>query len=198
MKFFHWPGKSQADAARRPGEANKAFSANAENDIADALLEIARAVSENDAAVLEAVSRCAFDLQEFFTEQEVFFQETGMSRSRPAQELQWRGLTKILEDHGYVCERDWKDEKEDFVFFFGGLKGVRSNGLAIDPDWLDETADIPAWGAILTEKWREKGFAAAFLDIDSDSYVLFPCPTNAYSHLRELAERLGADVCILQ
>lgn len=44
---------------------------------------------------------------------------------------------------------------------------------------------------ILDDKWRKQGIGIYAFDIDSDSYVLFPCKTQEFSKLRAYAKQLG-------
>ncbi len=196
MKLFdRFKKPSAGPVAAVPGTS---ASPSTEGCAADALVEIARIVTGGNEAVLQETALCATDIQGFYTAQEDFFMETCMERSRPPLELQWRGLTKILEDHGYVCERDWKDCKEDFVFFVQNLKGTKANSLPVEPDWFDENDDVFQWGTILTEKWAASGFAAAVFDINSDSYVVFPCRRSDFAQLQELAAQLNARFSLLE
>lgn len=61
----------------------------------------------------------------------------------------------ILMNYGYVCECDWKETKEEFLFQISALKGMRSLMLNIKNKWLDEKQDIPVWCTVLDEKWKK-------------------------------------------
>lgn len=120
--------------------------------------------------------------------------ERGVTSADDLELVQWLGLVDILEEHGWVCERDWKDELEDFSYFVQNLHGFQQLGLELDPDWLDEDEDIPAWCGILTEKWSAQGVRMAAIDIDSDSYVLFPVSSARFAGLQKLAEGIGQHI----
>ena len=81
------------------------------------------------------------------------------------------------------------DELEDFSYFVQNLHGFQKLGLELNPDWLDEDEDISAWCGVLTEKWE--GVCAAAIDIDSDSYVLFPTAAAQLADLQRLAGEIG-------
>ena len=100
----------------------------------------------------------------------------------------------ILEEHGYVCERDWKDEKPDFLYFLRGLRGIERLNLEVDGDWLEEDGDVQAWCDAVTEKWEPRQCRVAAIGIDSDSYVLFPCTEGERERLGALADRLGQTI----
>ncbi|MCI8913413.1 MAG: hypothetical protein HFF38_04660, partial [Lawsonibacter sp.] len=93
--------------------------------------------------------------------------------------------------HGWVCERDWKDELEDFSYFVQNLRSFSALNLELDPDWFDEDEDIPAWCGILTDKWAAQGVRMAAIGIDSDSYVLFPVTSSQFETLQKLAGQIG-------
>ncbi len=106
------------------------------------------------------------------------------------EEATWIALVDILEENGYVCERDWKDELEEFVYFLGNLKGIKTRELSVNKEWFLEDDDVGEWCKILGEKWKEKGVCVAAIDIDSDSYVLFPYEVEKMDGLCDLAEQL--------
>ena len=155
------------------------------------LIEIARLISCGNEAVLHDATACAGDPTAWYNAHRERYSERGITSAKNPGLVQWIGLVDILEEHGWVCERDWKDELEDFLYFVEHLHGFQAQELSIDPDWFDADADIPVWCGILTEKWASKGVRMAAVGIDSDSYVLFPCPASQYPVLRKLAAEIG-------
>ena len=153
------------------------------------VLEIAKLISSGDEAVLKDITACTEDPADWFTSHQDRYRERCILSSDDPELIQWLGLVDILEEHGWVCERDWKDELEDFSYFVQNLHGFQKLGLELDADWLDEDEDIPAWCGVLTEKWE--GVCVAAIDIDSDSYVLFPVASLQLAQLQKLAEEIG-------
>ena len=156
--------------------------------------EIATLISTGDEAVSADISACTSDPAAWFQAHEDRYMERGVTSADDLELVQWLGLVDILEEHGWVCERDWKDELEDFSYFVQNLHGFQQLGLELDPDWLDEDEDIPAWCGILTEKWSAQGVRMAAIDIDSDSYVLFPVSSTRFAGLQKLAEGIGQHI----
>lgn len=156
--------------------------------------EIATLISTGDEAVSADISACTSDPVAWFQAHEDRYMERGVTSADDLELVQWLGLVDILEEHGWVCERDWKDELEDFSYFVQNLHGFQQLGLELDPDWLDEDEDIPAWCGILTEKWSAQGVRMAAIDIDSDSYVLFPVSSARFAGLQKLAEGIGQHI----
>ncbi len=154
-----------------------------------ALVEIARMITNGDEAVLREAAACAQDPKGWFAAHQERYEERGVDSPDDLDSVQWLGLVDLLEEHGWVCERDWQDELEDFLYFLENLKGFRALGLELDESWFDEEDDIPAWCTILTEKWE--GVCVAAIDIDSDSYVLFPIAAPQLAQLQKLAEEIG-------
>lgn len=93
----------------------------------------------------------------------------------------------LLEAKGYVCIRDWKDERSDFVHFVGELTGTKNLGLELCEDWLDEDGDVGQWLDLLNKKWGPEGCCAGVLGTDSDSYAIFVCRTTERDRLSALA-----------
>ena len=155
------------------------------------VLEIAKLISSGDETVLNDVSACTEDPADWFTSHQDRYRERCILSSDDPELIQWLGLVDILEEHGWVCERDWKDELEDFSYFVQNLHGFQKLGLELNPDWLDEDEDISAWCDVLTEKWAAQGVRIATIGIDSDSYVLFPAAVPQFDELQRLAGEIG-------
>lgn len=155
------------------------------------LIEIARLISNGDQAVLCEISACTQAPQAWFESHREQYSQRGINTAGSLEWIQWLGLADILAGHNYVCERDWKDERDDFLFFLQQLKGFQALHLSVDPAWLDGGQDIPIWCNILAEQWEPQGVRIAAIGIDSDSYVLFPCPVAQLPTLQRLAGELG-------
>ena len=153
-----------------------------------ALVEIARLISSGDTAVLQEAAACAQDPKGWFAAHQERYEERGVDSPDDLDSVQWLGLVDLLEEHGWVCERDWQDELEDFLYFLENLKGFQALGLELDESWFDEDEDIPAWCTVLTEKWKSQEVRVAAININTDSYVLFP---TTYAHLDELQKLAG-------
>lgn len=155
------------------------------------VLEIAKLISSGDEAVLKDITACTEDPADWFISHQDRYRERCILSSDDPELIQWLGLVDILEEHGWVCERDWKDELEDFSYFVQNLHGFQKLGLELNPDWLDEDEDISAWCDVLTEKWAAQGVRIATIGIDSDSYVLFPAAVPQFDELQRLAGEIG-------
>ena len=156
-----------------------------------ALVEIAALISGEESAVLQSVTSCAENPQGWFESHREQYSQRCVMSSEDTDLVQWLGLVDILAEHGWVCERDWKDELEDFSYFVQNLHGFQKLGLELNPDWLDEDEDISAWCDVLTEKWAAQGVRIATIGIDSDSYVLFPAAVPQFDELQRLAGEIG-------
>ena len=153
------------------------------------LVEIARIISDGDEVVSQEITACTQDPKGWFAAHQGQYEERGIYSTNDLDSVQWLGLVDILESHNWLCERDWKDELEDFLFFLQKLKGYQALGLSLNPEWLDPEEDIPSWCGILADKWNEVRVAA--IDIDSDSYVLFPISVTQLPQLQKLAGEIG-------
>ena len=152
--------------------------------IGPTVAELARVISSGDEAVLRDITACTEDPAGWFASHHERYEERSVDSPDDPDLVQWLGLVDILEEHGWVCDRDWKAELEDFLFFLQNLKGYQALQLTLDPDWF-----IPAWCGILSEKWE--GVCVAAIDIDSDCYVLFPTAFPQLAQLQKLAEEIG-------
>lgn len=155
------------------------------------LLEIALLISDGDQEVMAEAAECVSDPKRYFEVHIEQYEERGVEDSDDLDLIQWLGLADILEGRGWVCERDWKDELEDFLYFMGSLTGITSNRLSLERAWFDSRGDIRQWCQILDEKWAPQEACAAALDMDSDSYVLFPCKKSDLEELKACASAIG-------
>ena len=164
------------------------------------LLEIATCISQGDKSVEAAVKKCLSDMDTYFEEHVEDFEDRGYEEEEledaGEEELQWIALADILINHVYCCELDWKCEKEDFVECFNELQGMEVYNLTLEEDCLEEEADVTEWCTVLDEKWKEKGICIAALDIDSDSYVIFPIEEAELDKLMELAEKVDGRIAL--
>lgn len=164
------------------------------------LLEIGMCISQEDEAVKAAIEQCLSDMDLYFEEHVEDFEDRGFDEEEleevEEQELQWIALADSLINHVYCCELDWKCDKEEFVDCVNELQGMEVYDLTLEEDWLDEDADVTEWCAVLDEKWQEKGVCIAALDIDSDSYVIFPILESELDKLMELAEKVDGRIAL--
>ena len=157
----------------------------------DPIIDIARTVSQGDSAVLSQATLCSLDTKKYFSQNTSAYAERGIDSTADESTLKWIGLVDILINANYLCERDWKDEKSDFIFFLQSLNTARSLNLKIDEQQLDDSGDIPQWCEALDLLWEQQGVCIAAFDIDSDSYVIFPCKTSDLPKLQQCAAQSG-------
>lgn len=179
---------------RQPEEKPHGRAQEPQADWPSALAEIASVISGGDGAVLEEVSACASDPAGYYAAHRERYEERSVDDTSALESIQWLGLVDILEAHSCVCERDWKDEKEDFLYFLENLNGMKRLGLELQEDWLSEEDDISIWSRTIDEKWKPKQCCVGCIGIDSDSYVLFPCKLAELERLKTLAARLGRSI----
>ena len=161
------------------------------------LLDIAAIISQKDPVVMEEMKDCLKNTLAYAEDHYDRYALRTMGEDIDLIEprvLAWIGLVDALEDCGYVCERDWKDEKTDFVHFLKTRRGMSRLRLSLKESWLNADSDISNWIETVNARWAEKGCCVATIGIDSDSYVLFPCTLAERDHLKTLAAQIG--VCI--
>lgn len=170
-----------------------------DNIVEKNFIEIAKIVSNDDKAVMDEVKECVSDVEAYFKNNIAQYEERSIyedglediiENPDDLSELAWIGIVDILEKNGYVCERDWQDELEDFIYFISATKGIKENNLVVEESWFDEDSDISEWCEVLDEKWQEQGYCVASFDINSDSYVLFSCNIKDFELLVKYADEV--------
>ncbi len=141
-----------------------------------------------DEALLQELFACFENPTEYYTLHRGELEERSIS-SEDNRGICWLTLVNRMEDAGLFCELDWKEELSEFIGWMEQL--AESRGLPVQPEWFSEEGEIPDWCAVLEEKWRPYGYLVGGVDIDSDSYVLFPCPCGEFEELKALAAEAG-------
>lgn len=153
------------------------------------IIEIAGLLSYQDEKVINEVKECLSDAEAYFAAYPDVFD--GWTDFPGEWEACRTALLHFLEQGNYVCIRDWKDEKEDFIYFVQQLEGFKRSDLSLEEDWLKEDGAIGIWSGILDGRWKDKDRCLAAVDNDSDEYVLFICDGNTLKRLQELSEATG-------
>ncbi len=140
--------------------------------------------------MIKGITDCLADSEVYFHEHGDAFLERGIDEfdEISLREIQWLSMVDILAENQYVCEQDWKDELDDFLYFVRELKEIKAAALPLEVEWFDKNADIHEWCAIMDGKWKSSGMCLAGIDIESDSYVLFPCRDDKLNELKKLAK----------
>ncbi|MBD5136582.1 MAG: hypothetical protein HDT39_11585 [Lachnospiraceae bacterium] len=161
------------------------------------LLKIVECVTDGNKELMEEMEGCISNTMNYYKSHQEEFESRGIEEDEVEEgemeedEIQWIALVDILIKGGYVTECDWKVEKEDFLYNINNLNKLKSKGLKAEDKWLDEDGEITEWLEILDKKWEKEGIVMSAFDIDSDSYVLFPCETDKFEQLKDWAEEDG-------
>lgn len=159
--------------------------------VENSLLEIIKIVSFKNDGIIKQAQECIENTSENYKEHREDFEARGLSVKDESSFLQWIGCIDLLINNEFVCECDWKEEKDEFVFQISSLQGIDTLALEIDSEWFDQSQTIPNWCGILDNKWIKSNCVVAAFDIDSDSYVMFPCRREDIERLSCLAEGFG-------
>ena len=117
------------------------------------------------------------------------FDERGMDEDDNEHDIVWIAIVDELLETGKVVELDCRVELEDFLYAFQPL--VEDAGLELSDKWFDEDESVPQWCNILDKKWLSEDAYVAGIDIDSDSYVIFPSQRETLKKLVLLGKQLN-------
>lgn len=65
---------------------------------------------------------------------------------------------------------------------------MKSLGLEVEDTWFEEEGEVTEWMEVLDDKWKKENIAMLAFDIDSDSYVFFPCNIAKIKQVEEWAK----------
>lgn len=155
---------------------------------------LAREISGNDPAVMQAIRFCTGDITAWCSEHSGQYEDRGTD---PAQSnpllLKWLGMADILRNEGYARELDWKCELDDFRLALNEIRQKNPEAAcfaeALADGSLDEDDDLNVWCAALSEACP--GHVLGYIDIGSDSYVIFPAQKTVLENLQQAARRIG-------
>lgn len=166
----------------------KNWSVRTDMRTSETYLEIAQLLTSNQ-EILESLKVCFETPQTYFQEHADRYDERCIDAEDDEARLQWIGLADELLESGSFVELDWNTEKEDFLYELESL--LMRYKLPLQEEWFKEDGDIPLWAQTLDQEWESRGFCLAAMDIDSDSYVLFPCQVRDLSSLIILSQKVN-------
>lgn len=156
-----------------------------------ALLQLCKKLSKDSDVVIEAVKFSIDSPSKYYVNHAEQLRERGINKS--SEELPWIALVDELIENGLAFEIDWKEESQAICEVIDDLLDRKSfSGLewhSFDEGYEDYTTE-----EFLNEvsiKLRERSISLAFLDIDSDSYVLITVPAKEIEDLKRLALEAG-------
>lgn len=150
--------------------------------IKNSIINISKIISHNDNEVINEINNLMNNKDNYITER-------GIDENCSVNILFWFIMVDTLEKYNYVCERDWKDEFEDFIYFLSNLKTF---DLDIDNDIFNKDESIIEWCKIIDSKCEPKCIGC--IDIDSDSYVLFVSNNDEINELKRLAREISNNI----
>lgn len=173
----------------------KRFISKKEESPSSIYQNIVKIITDNDEKVLEQVEKLTTNPEKFFTEYKEQYLERGIENfsELPIDEITWLGLADILIINNYVNEFDWKCEIEDFEYFFKKLSQFETKFSNCEFPSLNKNKDITEWIVELNKYFRKYNIVVANMDIDSDSYILFPIESNLTTKLQKEAEKINQD-----
>ena len=145
---------------------------------------ISRIISHNDSIVIDEINNLLENKEDYIKNN-----DRGIDESFDGNALSWFLMVDTLIKYGYVCERDWKDEFDDFIYFLSNLKTF---DLEINTESFNKDAGIVKWCEVIDKTFEPKCIGC--IDIDSDSYVLFISSIEEIEDLKKLAASISKKI----
>ncbi len=148
------------------------------------IIDISKVISHNDTEVINEINNIMNKKDNYIKNN-----ERGIDENCDDSTLFWLIMVDILEKYNYVCESDWKDESEDFIYSISNLKTF---DLDVNNDIFNEDESIIEWCKIIDSRCEPKCIGC--IDIDSDSYVLFVSNNDEINELKRLAREISKKI----
>lgn len=173
-------------------------------------IHIIRSITSDDSTLIDEMKECLREPLEYVKKHYETFEEVGIVDDGILEEdenieeddlpdideISWFTLFNLLVEHEYVAELDWKEELSDVIEVLQSLVGVKGRKLAIKTEWFERNAEMVEWFEILDDKWSQTGIALYGLDMDSDSYAVFPYSIKEAKQLIKEAEKMGCRISL--
>ena len=137
------------------------------------------------------------------------------------EDLQWLGMVNCLIRNNYVYETDDNVQITEFGWELKNLCGFKEYGLSLDSKFLDvdygvdrydineddedvfdydeeedfiEDDNIIGWCKYLDNKWADENVCIGMININSDSYIIFPIDCDVLEELEDLADSIDRHI----
>lgn len=188
----------------------------------EVLLKIAQLISNNDSDVIIEVEECIDDIQKYVATHLEEYEDRSMTLKDDSEEdLQWLGMVNCLIRNNYVYETDDNVQITEFGWDLKNLCGFKEYGLSLDSKFLDvdygvdrydineddeevfdydeeedfiEDDNIIGWCKYLDNKWADENVCIGMININSDSYIIFPIDCDVLEELEDLADSIDRHI----
>lgn len=188
----------------------------------EVLLKIAQLISNNDSDVIIEVEECIDDIQKYVATHLEEYEDRSMTLEDDSEEdLQWLGMVNCLIRNNYVYETDDNVQITEFGWELKNLCGFKEYGLSLDSKFLDvdygvdrydineddedvfdydeeedfiEDDNIIGWCKYLDNKWADENVCIGMININSDSYIIFPIDCDVLEELEDLADNIDRHI----
>ena len=188
----------------------------------EVLMKIAQLISNNDSDVIIEVEECIDDIQKYVATHLEEYEDRSMTLEDDSEEdLQWLGMVNCLIRNNYVYETDDNVQITEFGWELKNLCGFKEYGLSLDSKFLDvdygvdrydineddedvfdydeeedfiEDDNIIGWCKYLDNKWADENVCIGMININSDSYIIFPIDCDVLEELEDLADSIDRHI----
>ncbi|MEC0210963.1 hypothetical protein P4H70_18650 [Paenibacillus ehimensis] len=161
----------------------------------------------NNSALLELSRKLSFDVEGIVIDDVALASEHPLAYfekykdrlderciNEPIEELAWISLVDVLLEHQLAFEIDWK---ETGLYVCDVVDELLDRKKLASMDWeefeSDQYSEMPTDEFLnhIARKLNEVSVSLAYMDIDSDSYILIVVPTADIEGIKRLAEEAG-------
>lgn len=157
-----------------------------------ALVTVSEKLAFGVEGITENVKLAAESPQQYVEKFANELEERGISE--PFEGLPWIALVDALLDNQLASEIDWAEEIDDVMYVIDQLlqrKQLPSIDWTPLQEEYDDESETDEFLEAITVALKKQSLALAYLDIDSDSFVLIIVKDHEIIELKHLAEEAG-------
>ena len=155
-------------------------------------MQIAKIISHDDEKVIKEVAELIDNPITYFENHKSEYSERWINDSNNIDTIIWIGLVDCLIKNKYACERDYKDELDDFIYFMNEMNyDTKLNKESLSPDGY-----VAEWCAEIDKKLQTDNLCIGGIDIDSDSFVMFICNNDKLEELDQIAQSINHKITL--
>lgn len=141
-----------------------------------------------DRESLDNLYKCFDSPKTFYKDNKAMYEERGVWGDSD-EEIMWFAFVESLIKNNVAVELDYKEDMDNILLKLNLL----NKDLIIKEEWLP-SYDLIDNLKLINKEWKDKGYNIAYVDINSDSYILMILSRDKLKKAKSLAKNLNRKI----